>query len=84
MGPEKQLDCEVHEGPAEYKRWTRKAATVKASQWDVVREESWKLERGEHELRAARSFRYHQGFARTCIPDAHALGSFSQANMVCL
>jgi hypothetical protein len=49
MGPEKQLIKEVHEGPAGYKRWTRKAATVKASQWDVVREESWKLERGEHE-----------------------------------
>lgn len=84
MGPEKQVVKEVHEGPAGYKRWTRKAATVKASQWDVVREESWKLERGGARTRAARSFRYHQGFARTCISYAHALGSFSQANMVCL
>jgi hypothetical protein len=74
----------VHEGPGGYKRWTREAATVKASQWDVVQEESWKLERGEDERRAARSFRYHQGFARTCIPYAHTLGSFSQANIKCL
>jgi hypothetical protein len=46
MGPGKQVIKEVHEGPAEYKRRTRKGATVEASQWEVVREESWKLERG--------------------------------------
>jgi hypothetical protein len=32
MGPGKQVVKEVHEGPAGYKRRTRKGATVKASQ----------------------------------------------------
>jgi hypothetical protein len=84
MGPGKQVVKEVHEGPAGYKRRTRKGATVKASQWEVVREESWKLERGEDERGLHGRLDTTKAFARTCISCAHTLGSFSQANIECL